>query len=434
MKFRASPRSKWSGFLGLICAAASLLSLTPTSAQPASVKDCLSVLHEKDYLSIAKQSNLHVDYLRSINAESYEQMKKDNKFDFQALTPYGAFGASDTYSQFNEKRQKYLETQRYTRDESQALNILKITTAPRSYTAYEACLRTVAEQGLVAWVSQEDNKTIELHVKFANPPGITGATMTGIVLGGAVAGAPKGRLWEGAQAWGVNEEKVFVVDRAPGSSETKLIIQSSIGAVFSQTYLRADGMLTLDYAGTTDVLVATNRKSTERTPNNDGRKKNCNSRPDGKEGKYCRSWTQATYSVAVPNYLKNPRYECADSGCGWSRVTAPPALSNGDQTASVRVQNWGPAATVSVVVDEYTRVGKPTCGGDGPIPVIFHQSVSFTVPKQCMPIAVLKWKRVDTASDGAVKAGAEIGPTQSLQLDGVVDSGSSMVLNYRLKD
>ncbi|WP_156992190.1 hypothetical protein [Paraburkholderia oxyphila] len=400
-------------------------------AQPASVKDCSYVLKSKDYYSYAEKNNLQADYLRSIDSETWEEMKHDNSFSAFGIFSGGLFSLNDDYNQFDNKRAKYLESIHYNRTESEAKNILQITTSPRTYSAYAECLQHISQSGLIAYVDKEDASTLELNVLYKNPAGVASMSIDGFVSGGSVAGAPAGHLWDDQhKVWGVNQARVLTISRSPGSSETTIIIAPADGSQpFSKHYYRADGTLSLEYVGTTSVLLVSNmRVLVKGTPNNDKNKGTCPNMVGHADGKWCQSKTPLTASTTPPNFFKNARVSCEGFGCGW--INIPPAsIDPTGTTASGSIINWGPPAQAVLLVDQYENLSKDQCGGDGPIPVIYGQTVLFTSSKQCLPIATIQSNSLIDQSSAVVKFGQTDGKivTQSQ-----LDTGDSIVASYKL--
>src|SRR5690242_15359700 len=83
-------------------------------------KDCLPVL-AKDYYSYAEENKLQTDFLKSIDAESWRELKTSNNLNIIGVFSAGLFSLSDDYSTFSAKRDKYLETVHYNRSQQQAL-------------------------------------------------------------------------------------------------------------------------------------------------------------------------------------------------------------------------------------------------------------------------------------------------------------------------
>ena len=413
-----------------------VLLLGPASqlvAQPSTVKDCLSVLKSRDYYSYAQQSNLQVDYIRSIDYETFEQIKHDANAGQTALLPAGLFSANESYSDFDEKRQKYLDNTHYNRTESQATSILEITTAPRAYTAYSDCLQHIGQQGLIVWAAKEDTKTIELHVKYQNPPAIRSMVLEGLVSGGAINNELKGHLWKDGTRWGINQEKVFTITRSPGTSETTVIVSPADGsAPFTKTYYRADATLTLDYVGTTNVLRTANRNATTVTPNNNENRGGCPNEVGHQDGKYCISRTSITLSTAAPRFFQNARVDCQGGGCPWTGHNPVGSISPDGLTASGSLDNWGSPVTVVLTVDEYEHLAKTQCGGDGPIPMIYGQTVVFTSLKECQSIATVSQKLLADGSESVVHFGDPTLAGARLILQSVLNLGSSVVATYKL--
>lgn len=154
------------------------------AAQLPSSKDCLPILEARDYYSYAQQNNLQEDYLRTIDAETYQQLKTDNKLSLLGLTDDGVFKLEDGYDSFNEIRNKYLDNTHYSRNQQQALDILQETVNPRAYPAYKACLESLGESGqpIRAYANSENTDQIELNVTYHNPTGVKSKVLTGVLL------------------------------------------------------------------------------------------------------------------------------------------------------------------------------------------------------------------------------------------------------------
>src|SRR5882724_5130722 len=100
-----------------------IFSSVDVAAQVSSVRDCTPVL-AKDYYSYAMKNNLHEDFLRSVDSETYKQSKEEINSNGSAYG--GAFTGSNDYTKFSEARDKYLESVHYRRSQQQALEILQI--------------------------------------------------------------------------------------------------------------------------------------------------------------------------------------------------------------------------------------------------------------------------------------------------------------------
>lgn len=130
------------------------------------VKDCDAVL-AKDYYAYAEKASLRADFLKTIDAESWEELRKNQSI---GASLFGEFSFSDDYSMFSQKRNTYLQTIHYTRSEDRARSILQITTSERAYPAYEKCLETVGGgPPLRVFASREDMNEIDLRVRYVNP-------------------------------------------------------------------------------------------------------------------------------------------------------------------------------------------------------------------------------------------------------------------------
>jgi len=290
--------------LAFICSA------TPALAQaPSSAKDCQGAL-AKDYYSYAERSSLLLDFLKSIDAETWEQVKHDNSFNSSWLGPYGNFSMSDDYKDFNEKRNKYLETENYHRSEQDAKSIISITTSDRAYSAYEACLRTIGTgPAILALPDRETMDEIDLKIKYVNGRNDPGTKLEGIVEGGRVDGAPSGRLWRGQISSGVNREIPVRIKRTEGTSETFITISSTNGTVESFTYSRADAELTLKYTGPVEIFRQ-NVRTAKRTPNNDHNTGGPCDNEVGRENNVCVSRTELKLTVTPPLFLREAIVSC----------------------------------------------------------------------------------------------------------------------------
>lgn len=419
----------------LIAAAAVLSSFasfpTKVAAQPKDLAACLPVLTAKDYYSYASTNNLKEDYLRTIDSQTWQEIKTSNNFEFTGLFSGGLFSVSDDYSTFDSKRTKYLESVHYSRDQQQATNILKITTSPRAYPAYEACLRGISS-GLTAWASKESQDEIELHVKYANPANVKSILLEGHVRGGSVKGVPKGHIWKDSLKWGINQEKTFVINTDRGVPETNVLISPSDGsAPVSLTFFRADGLLQLTFDGTTDVLRSKDRQASAVSPNNDHNTGGCPNQQGKKDNKWCISRTSVSLATSPPNVLKNPRAECGGDACPWATL-GPASLSPDSRTASAFVDNWGSAVRVVIKADEYETMSAAQCGGDGPIPVIRNQAVLLAATTDCLSIATLKWTLLPENSVGVFRFGDKAAPNGAVVAETVLDNKTALLVSYKI--
>jgi hypothetical protein len=401
-------------------------------SQQATIRDCIPVL-TKDYYSYAKQNNLREDFLKSIDSESWEKWQQSNDLNAFAIFSGGAFSLSDKYSDFDEKRSKYLETVHYNRTQQQALSILQITTGARAYAAYEACLVNLGSGApLRVWASSEVMTSIDLRIKYVNPPSKAKITLVGVVEGGAVTGAPTGRLWTGGKAWGVNQEKPFKIMRSSGASKTAVTIIPDDGSTPIRLELsRADAVLTLTYVGVTDVLVAPNRSVSSGSPNNDHNRGNCPNQVGRHDG-FCVSRTHAQIAVLTPNFLSNPRGNYIGDNCPYC-TAAPATVSPDGLSADFYLDNWGSPVTVALTVDQYEHVSSVQCGANQTLPVVFKQAVVLTALNKCLPIAVLHWKRfTESQSEGTFHFGDKDGAEGKVTADSITPSGSALIIGYKI--
>lgn len=407
-----------------------LASISSKAQQASNAKDCLPVL-AKDYYSYAQQNNLQEDFLRSIDSESWEELRRSNSANATGLFSAGLFSFSDDYNALDSKRTKYLDSIHYSRNQQQALNILQITTAPRAYPAYEACLRSLST-GLAVWASRETLDQIELHVRYANPPGVKSMALEGLVSGGSVANTVAGHLWADGSKWGVNQEKVFTITAARGVPETNIIVAPSDGSSpISLTFRRADALLTLSYVGTTDVLRLKDRRGMAHTPNNNENRGGCPNEVGHHDGKYCTSRTTVNLSTTAPHFLQNARPGCNGEGCPWTS-SGPPSISADGLTATFYLDNWGHDVDAILTADEYERLTATKCGGDGPIPVVKNQPVLFTASKECLSIATLKWTMLPDRAEGSFRFGDRASPDGKIVMDSTLDNATVLLVSYKL--
>lgn len=404
------------------------------------VKDCAPVL-EKDYYSYAMKNNLQEDFLRSIDNESYSQDIENIVSKGQAYS--NAFSGENDYNKFNEQRNKYLETVHYSRTQQQALDILQITTSERAYSAYESCLRTVAQgPALLVWASRETMNEIFLRVKYVNAASEKGIELYGTVKGGSVAGEPAGMIWSkgpwyspfNGNKWGVNTEKGFTVMRTPGTAETTITVNVSSGAApFNKTFKRADAVLTLSYVGTTDVARGQLIGRAEDMPDNNERKNSgCKNFVGLHDGRYCTSRTPMTIVTAPPLFIKSAKTACNPAACGFISI-GPVSLSTDGLTASSYVDNWGSPMQVWLTGEQYEHLSATQCGGDQKIGVILGHPVVLKVAKECQPIAQIFWQTLTgIPSQGSVPFSTSSKGGEIVMVGDASDSGSVTLASYKL--
>lgn len=392
--------------------------------------DCVKVL-AKDYYADARYRHLESDFLKTIDSQSYQELKKDGGI--SAIVEGVPLGAN--YSEFNTTRNSYLEKQHYSHSEDEARKIIRTVTSDRAYVAYEACLRS-ADTGaaLRVWASKETMDSIELRVLYRNPPSTPNILLTGTVEGGTVTGAPEGSLWtEEQKKWGVNQEKLFKIKRTAGTSETTINVTPEDGSPpIAMSFQRADGIVTLKYDGALDVLRKSGVVGTAvNTPNNDNNKGGCPN-STGHEGKYCRSRTDFSIQTTPPKFLRNVVPHCENNGCGWLRMGAVTPNAGSDAASySAYAENWGPVARLHLSADEYEHLSPSTCGPQNIVPVIYGIAAVFSVSKECLPLAHLEWKKLPSGEQGIVAFNAS-GNTNLTKVGDSIDTGTTITTAYRL--
>ncbi len=281
------------------------------------------------------------------------------------------------------------------------------------------------------WASRETPDEIDLRIRYVNPSGVSKIFLDAFVENGSVAGAPPRRLWKGNKKWGVNQDWPFIVKRKAGVSNTKIVVTAGDGSTPAiLNFQRADGTLSLTYAGAVELLRQRGREAAQRSPDNNENRGGCPNFVGKHDGKYCTSRTTVSIATQPPYFFRNPQGGCRGSGCPWSS-DAPARLDN-ERSASYSRDNWGPAIDVFLDVDEYERLDRSKCGGDGPIPVIFGQSVVFTAGKECLPLASLKWVRQPDGSAGVVHFGENAVDKTVVMAEPPQDLPTVVLIGYKL--
>jgi hypothetical protein len=411
-----------------------MMSSIATAQSLSSSKDCMPILMARDYYSYSEQNNLQLDYLKSIDAETYQQLKSDNKLNFLGLSDDGAIKLDDNYDSFNEIRNKYLNNVHYSRNQQQALAILQETTNPRAYTAYQQCLESLGSgtgSPLRVYAVNEDMDTIELRVKYG---GVGRKVLVGTVFGGEVAGAPSGHLWKDGVKFEANVTKPFFIRRARGVSETLVSVNTADGSSEPVTlrFKRADATIALEYDGTVDVLRRKGRTTATVTPNNDMNVGNCDNQVGRDNGRYCISHTTVSMQTTPPFFFRNPSTQCWGHGCDpWTRDGVASISADG-LTATTWIDNWSASVQAVIVADEYERMGAKQCGNDGPIPVVKDQAVVFTALKECLSIATVHWVHLPDHSEATFRFGDQGSSDNRIALDSKLDNGTVLLVGYKL--
>jgi hypothetical protein len=387
----------------------------------------------KDYYSDSQKRNLEIDYLKTIDSSTWEELRRS--FGMSAVISGIPIGGS--YNEFNQKRTSYLESVKYRRSESEARSIIQIATSDRAYTAYEACLRTTTTGSPIrVWAARETMDSVELRVKYVNPAGVPRKTLESKLIGGSVKGAQTGELWsKSASAWGVMEEKTFTISRTPGTSSTVVTVFATDNTAppVSVTFQRADATFTLDYVGTTEVsrglieaLVGTPDNNHRGCNDNCVRKVGCDS------GKYCVSQTRTNLDVLAPFSIRNPGVSCSGVGCGWASVSQP--TMTGNNSASATVNNWGHPVTLRLFAEKYEAISGDKCGLMETVPVVNDAPIVFSVRSECRAIAALKWNKLTGAGgQGVIKFGDPKSADGTVEKVGAdVVTGDAISISYKL--
>lgn len=405
-------------------------------AQPTAASDCQGAL-AKDYYRYASSSSLNLDWLQSIDRETYESAQKNNNFSFLGMFTGGAFNMSDDFSQFDQKRSKYLSTNHYTRSESEAKQIVSLTTSDRAYEAYEACLRTIGGGGgVLVWASKVTINRIDLVVRWAGQPGRKSARLYGMVIGGHVIGQANGKIWKSLRLTPL-QERPFTIIPNLGESETTIRVQDEFGdPVTSVTFERADGIITLLYKGSSELLRVPHYTAVgPLSPDNNNNKGGCPRNVGRDQGGFCKSSTQMSFSVAAPLFLKNAVGGAIGGGAPWSQPYSGPTISADGLTVAYSQANWGSPINPTVTVDIYEHITPDTCGVPTIIPVIFGQQVVLSSTQDCGSLANVQWKTLASGNSGVVVFGesTSVDQKEGISASVPVKTGGVISIGYRLR-
>lgn len=399
------------------------------------VEQCLPAL-SKDYYSYSSTNNLGIDYLNTIDEGAWTELKLKggNKINLPGDVSLGC-----SYDEFKSQRSKYFQAIGYKRTEQQARDIVQITASNRTFGAYEACLRTVGSGSPIrVWAASETMDEITIKVKYFNPSGIASKKLIGQVEGGVVRGVPAGEIWSGKKEWGVMEEKTFSISRTPGTSSTIVTVrvEDSSAPAISLTFLRADALITMRYAGNRKVprgditASVTSPDNNQRScDNNCDRKVGCNA------GKNCISRTDITLSVKEPFSIESPKPACEGAGCEFAAYAAI-SMADGGRAASSYVDNWGQSVTYTISAARFETIDEKTCGSSYTVPVLAGTPVMFTSNSECKPLAVVEWKKLaGKGGVGVVKFGEAMSDDKRLVKVGRnQETGSSLSAAYAYQE
>lgn len=145
---------------------------------------------KKDIVRVIKSKNQSEAFLKSIDESTYKAFKQE--LHLLESIPVPEIGQiiknSLDYSSFDEDRRRYLENVSYSSNESESLDILKITTAPVAYEAWskckEVCARTHSKSDI--WKIYEDKNYVDVKVFYYADPGVGQAPIKGTVRNGKV--------------------------------------------------------------------------------------------------------------------------------------------------------------------------------------------------------------------------------------------------------
>jgi hypothetical protein len=386
-----------------------------------------------DNYSYALAHNLQNDFLQSIDTGTWDYLRSTGSSAMLGGFALDQFSFSDDYLTFSSKRLSYLANRAYSRTQEQALDVLQKTAWPRSFDFLEKCMRgaSSSREPLRMWITHEDPATVSLTI-LNNGSVRVPISLMGFVEGGeALNMRSPGRLWEGRQTWAPGEERTMTIRRGVSSRMLITIAPEAIGATTRLESRRADLLLSLEYAGQLDVLIARNRSTSLATPNNNENRGNCPNEVGRHDGRYCTSRTALQLTTSLPGFFANPRANYSGNNCPWCFASAPTISADGS-TVEMSVDNWGSPVTAVLIADEYRHVSSKECGPPAFTPAEFGDTVVLNVPSNCVGLTTIRWTSViNPSSRGYIKYGDKgSGP---LTLVGAISSESEPATSLSYK-
>lgn len=174
----------------------------------------------KDRVEILRTIHQRYAYLNRIDAETYEQLKKDIEAGLTIPMVDVFIKPSASYSDFVERREKFFQEINYTADLAHEEQLLQLVTEPVAYTAWAACMHQFARQhvGFHAWKTMERPEGIVADYYWNAPVGAKSARAVSEITGGTVRDAPKGMAFPRGKRFEPNEEGTLEIRRNPGAS------------------------------------------------------------------------------------------------------------------------------------------------------------------------------------------------------------------------
>jgi hypothetical protein len=391
-----------------------------------------------DYYAYALSNNLQDDILRLVDAEDWRRLQElagGTSVFFSAGRAFlgGNYSLSDDYFTFDQKRSAHFKNVLYNRSIQQAADLMQLTMSDRVYNFYGDCLsHEPGGWSLRAWAARETIDDIELHLKYLSSGDARGVDLSGSLTGGAVNGASQGKLLARPVHLRPNQERVITIRRNDGDSQVHVVLNANDdGPPLALTYRRADGILSIQFVGTAEILREANHRIELHTPNNNENRGNCPNEVGHHDGKYCTSRTTLTFSTKQPRFLKNARLECAGAGCPWTQAGVP-VFSPDQSSVSVFLDNWGSDVQAILIVDEYEHVSAQECANTGSVPAVSDRPILFAVSKDCVPFAAVKWVRIPSFAEGIVRFGSQSTEGQVVMNGTAVQGDATVIASYSL--
>lgn len=132
-----------------------------------SAQDCgCDAALAKDRIEQSEEGFEHLYYLSQIENNEYEQLKKSAEGNYK----YKLLKASANYSDFKEKVKNEIKKTELETGYQYKSNYYESRTSPIAYEAWGRCMELCAGKGLILWISDEDENTIALKLRYNPPP------------------------------------------------------------------------------------------------------------------------------------------------------------------------------------------------------------------------------------------------------------------------
>ena len=290
-----------------------------TFAQSQSVDCGCNAALAKDTISVFSSEKQQYAFLKVIDKETYESYKSSGGFGISVPIVDAIVKASANWDDFQQRREKYLETVGYKATAEQIYQELQIVTSPVAYKFWSECMSACARRniGLFAWKEEEDKESVAIVVYYHGAPGASAASLDTSLLGGTVAGVPKGRLFPKKTVIENNGSLSKLVQRNKAGETVKATVGAAgftdlIWGEWADSTSTNSAKLILERPSTIEKKVEDRCGASGWTNNNHD--KDCEGSPCSPDGKWRASIRTVTITAPAGHALKNPR-----NGRCWSR-------------------------------------------------------------------------------------------------------------------